>query len=129
VLSVTTTVVQVRTLKPGESTSYNRLFKASRPTRIAVLPVGYADGYSRRLSNRGSVLLSGRRAPIAGRVCMDMTMVDVTEIPDVKPGDQAVLIGEQGAEKISAADLASWQETIPYEVLCLIGPRVLRVYG
>jgi alanine racemase len=129
VLSVTTTVVQVRTLKPGESTSYNRFFKASRPTRIAVLPVGYADGYSRRLSNRGSVLLSGRRAPIAGRVCMDMTMVDVTEIPNVKPGDEAVLIGEQGAEKISAADLASWQETIPYEVLCLIGPRVLRVYG
>ena len=128
ILSLVTRVVQVRTLAPGESVSYNRVFTARRPSRIAVLRIGYADGYSRLLSNRGAVLIRGRRAPIVGRICMDMTMVDVTDIPNAVPGDEAVLIGQQGGLRITAAHLAAWSQTIPYEVLCAIGPRVRRVY-
>ncbi|MBI4400350.1 MAG: alanine racemase [Nitrospirae bacterium] len=128
VLSLTTQVVQVRALAPGESVSYNRAFVATRSSRIAVLPIGYADGYNRSLSNRGHVLIHGCEARIVGRVCMDMTMVDVTDIPSVMPGDEAVLIGRQGSRQISAADLAAWLETIPYEILCAIGPRAPRVY-
>lgn len=128
VLTLTTRVMQIRTLEPGESVSYNRSYIVTRPSRIAVLPIGYADGYSRALSNRGSVLLHGRRAPIRGRVCMDMTMVDVTDVPGVRPGDEAVLIGRQGSQTIWATDLAAWLDTIPYEVLCVLGPRVARVY-
>jgi alanine racemase len=127
-LTLTTTVMQVRTLAPGESVGYNRAFIASRPMQVAVLPIGYADGYSRALSNRGRVLIRGRRVPIAGRICMDMTMVDVTDRPAVRAGDEAVLIGSQGDDRISAHDLAEWIGTIPYEVLCAIGPRVPRIY-
>lgn len=128
VLTLAATVVQVRALKTGDSVSYNRQFVAPRTSRIAVLPIGYADGYSRALSNRGTVLLRGRRVPVCGRVCMDMTMVDVTDVPEVRTGDEAVLIGRQGDQTISAADLAGWIGTIPYEVLCAIGPRVPRLY-
>jgi alanine racemase len=128
VLSLTTRVVQVRRLDPGQSVSYNRVFTVSRPSTIAVLPIGYGDGYSRHLSNRGAVLIKGKRAAIVGRICMDMTMVDVTDIPDVATGDEAVLIGQQGGLRITAAHLATWAETIPYEILCAIGPRVRRVY-
>ena len=127
VLTLTTRVAQVRALARGDSVSYNRTYIAARVSRIAVLPVGYAGGYSRSFSNRGAVLVGGRRAPIVGRVCMDMTMVDVTDIPGVKPGDEAVLIGRQGDQLITAADLAGWQGTIPYEVLCAIGTRVPRI--
>jgi alanine racemase len=127
-LSLTTRIVQIRTMAGGECISYNQTYVCRSRSRIAVLPVGYADGYSRAFSNRGSVLINGQLAPIVGRVCMDMTMVDVTRIPDVKPGDQAVLIGRQGTQTISALDLARWQGTIPYEVLCGIGPRVRRVH-
>jgi alanine racemase len=95
---------------------------------VAVLPIGYADGYSRRLSNHGAVLIRGRRAPIAGLVCMDMTMVDVTDVPDAQIGDEAVLIGRQGHEMIFADEVAEWTGTIPYEVLCAIGPRIPRYY-
>lgn len=128
VLTLRTTVVQVRSLSAGESISYGRTHTVSRPSQIAVLAVGYADGYNRALSNRGEVLIKGRRAPIVGRVCMDMTMADVTEIPGVGPGEPALLIGRQGSERISAEDLAGWLHTIPYEVLCAIGPRVPRIY-
>jgi alanine racemase len=128
ILSLVTRVVLVRALAPGDSVSYNRVFIAGRPSRIAVLQIGYADGYSRLLSHRGAVLIRGRRAPIVGRICMDMTMVDVTDIPHVVPGDEAVLIGQQGGVRITATHLADWSETIPYEVLCAIGPRVQRVY-
>ena len=127
VLTLVTRVGQVRTLAPGDSVSYNRTYTAARVSRIAVLPIGYAGGYGRSLSNRGAVLIGGRQAPIVGRVCMDMTMVDVTDIPGVRPGDEAVLIGRQGSEQITAADLAVWQGTIPYEVLCAIGTRVTRI--
>ncbi len=128
VLSLTVPIVHIREIKKGDSVSYNRTFVAKRRSRIAVLPLGYADGYSRSLSNRGSVLIGGARAPVVGRVCMDMTMVDVTSIAQAKPGAEAAVIGRQGKLEITAADVAAWQKTIPYEVLCGLGPRVRRVY-
>jgi len=128
VLSLRTTVVQLRTIPRGGTVSYNGTFVATRPTRIAVLPIGYADGYSRQLSHRGSVLIQGRRAPIVGLVCMDMIMVDVTDLAPVQVGETATLIGQQGQESIWADEVANWIGTIPYEVLCGIGSRVPRLY-
>ena len=120
--------VAEQTIKPGDSISYNRTFIAKRPSIIAVLPIGYADGYSRKLSNKGCVLIKGRRAPIVGLVCMDMTMVDVTDLPSVRIGDTVTVIGQDGNDAIWADEIAQWSETIPYEVLCAIGPRIPRVY-
>jgi alanine racemase len=128
ILAWHTTIAHLRALQPGQCVSYNRTFVARRASRIAVLPVGYADGYNRLLSNRGMVLIGGRRAPVIGRVCMDMLMVDVTDCPAAKVGDEVVLIGRQGQEAISASEMAGWLQTIPYEVLCAIGPRVPRLY-
>ena len=128
VLSLRTTVVQLRRIPEGGTVSYNRTFVAKRPSRIAVLPIGYADGYSRRLSHRGSVLIQGRRAPIVGLVCMDMIMVDVTDLAPVQVGEIVTLIGHQGQESIWADEVADWIGTIPYEVLCGIGSRVPRLY-
>ena len=128
VLSLRTTIVQLRTIPRGGTVSYNGTFVAQRPTRIAVLPIGYADGYSRRLSHRGSVLIQGRRAPIVGLVCMDMIMVDVTDLAPVPVGETVTLIGQQGGESIWADEVADWIGTIPYEVLCGIGSRVPRLY-
>lgn len=127
VMTLRSAVVQVRRLQKGDSVSYNRTFIASKPSQIAVLPVGYADGYSRALSNRSMVLVRGQRCPVVGRVCMDMTLVDVTAVPGVTPGDEVVLIGRQGEGAVLAHDLAAWAGTIPYEILCGIGPRVPRV--
>ncbi len=128
VLSLKTCIAQLRTIQPGETVSYNRTFTAKCPTRIAVLPIGYAGGWSRHLSNRGFVLIRGRRAPIAGLVCMDMVMVDVTTIPVVAVGDEVVLIGQQENERITACDIAEWTGTISYEVLCAISPQIPRLY-
>jgi alanine racemase len=128
VLSLKTCVAQLRTIQQGETVSYNRTFTAQRSTRIAVLPIGYADGLSRHLSNRGHVLIQGQRASIVGRVCMDMIMVDVTTIPSVTVGDEVVLIGQQGNERITADEMAQWAETISYEVLCAISPKIPRLY-
>jgi len=128
VLSLRTTVMQLRTIKPGETVSYNRTFVAKRPSTIAVLPIGYADGYNRQLSNKGFVLIDGQRAPIVGLICMDMTMVDVTDILSVRVGDGVTLIGGQGPEAIWADEIAGWTGTIPYETLCAIGSRIPRVY-
>jgi alanine racemase len=127
-LRLRTAISQVQAVARGESVSYGRTFVAPRDLRVATLPAGYADGVGRLLSNRGQVLVRGRRVPIVGRVCMDMTMVDVTDVPDVRVGDEAVLIGRQGSEEISADEVAELQGTISYEVLCGIGPRVPRVY-
>jgi alanine racemase len=129
VLSLRTSIAQLRTIQPGQKVSYNGTFTATQPTKIAVLPIGYADGVSRRLSNRGHVLIHGQRAPIAGLVCMDMMMVDVTRIGGAAVGDEAILIGSQGADRITADDIATWTGTIAYEVLCTIGPRVPRLYS
>jgi alanine racemase len=128
VLSLRTTVAQLRTIPQGSTVSYNRTFVAKRQTRIAVLPIGYADGYSRQLSHRGSVLIQGHRAPVVGLVCMDMIMVDVTDLAPVQVGETVTLIGRQGEESIWADEVADWIGTIPYEVLCGIGSRVPRLY-
>ena len=128
VLSLTTCIAQLRSIQPGDRVSYNGTFIARRSTRIAVLPIGYADGLSRRLSNRGVVLIRGQRVPIVGLVCMDMVMVDVTTVPEAMIGDEVVVIGQQGRETITAKDIAEWTGTIPYEVLCAISPRVPRRY-
>ncbi len=128
VLEWKTEILSLKQACIGDAVSYGRTFSCCRETLIATLPVGYADGYSRRLSNRGQVLIRGRRAKIIGIVCMDLTMVDVTEIPGVQIGDEVVLLGRQGSEQISAAEMADWTGTIPYEVLCAIGKRVPRRY-
>lgn len=120
-------VTSLRTIRPGETAGYDATFRATRPTKLALLPVGYADGLNRLLSNRGSVLLGGRRAPIAGRISMDLTIVDVTDISGVEIGDEAVLIGTQGTETITAYDHADIAGTIPYEILCNISARVPRI--
>jgi len=127
VLSWKTAVVHLKTVAPGTPVSYGGTWTARRPTRIATLPVGYADGYSRRLSNRAQVLVRGQRAPVVGRVCMDLCMVDVTDVAAASLGDEVVLLGQQGQDNIGAVEVAGWVETIPYEVLCCVGARVPRV--
>ena len=127
VLSWKARVTSVLEIEPGTKAGYGGTFTAPRRTRLALLPVGYADGLNRLLSNKGWVLVRGHRAPIAGRVSMDQTMVDVTEIPGVAAGDEVVLIGTQGNERVTALDLAELTGTISYEVLCAIAPRVRRV--
>ena len=116
-----TRVIQVKELGPGSGISYGHTFVTSRKSRIAVLPVGYADGYLRKLSNRAQVLIGGRRAPVCGRVCMNATMVDITDLPPIHVGDEVVLLGRQGEATITADEIAQWMETISYEVLCLFG--------
>lgn len=128
VLSLRSCIAQLRAIPTGGTISYNATFVAKRPTRAAVLPIGYADGFNRRLSNRGEVLVRGRRAKVIGLVCMDMVMIDVTEIPDAAVGDEVVLIGRQGEEEITANEIADRLGTISYEILCSIGPRVPRRY-
>lgn len=128
VLSLRSCIAQMRTIPTGASISYNATFVAKQPTRVAVLPIGYADGFNRRLSNRGEVLVHGQRAKIIGTVCMDMVMIDVTKIPEAAVGDEVMLIGRQGTDQITAADLAEWTGTIPYEILCALGPRIPRRY-
>ena len=127
VLAWHTRILQVKELPSGASVGYGRTFKANRISRVAALPVGYADGYHRLLSNRGAVLVRGKRSPIAGRISMDLTMIDVTDIAEVAQGDDVVLIGRQGEEQISADEVAGWAETISYEVLTSISARVPRV--
>ena len=127
-LSWQTEVVALHQIAPGESVGYGRTFVAERTTRVATLPVGYADGFARSLSNVGQVLVGGKRCPVIGRVCMDQTMVDVTDVPQVQIGDTAVLIGCQGNEQITADEMGQWRGTIGYEVLVDIGKRVPREY-
>ena len=118
-------VVWLKTLKKGESVGYGRAFVAARDCRIATLPIGYADGYIRAYGAQGWVEIHGKRAKIAGKVCMDQVMVDVTDIPDVQIGDVATLFGSR---TLTIDDAASWLGTINYEIPCLISPRVPRVY-
>ncbi len=127
-LSFRTQVVQLKEVPKGTSISYGNTFVTRRDSKIATLPVGYADGYWRLLSNRGSVLVKGQRAPLAGRVCMDYIMADVTDIKDVEVGDQVVLYGRQGDQEISVDEIASLVGTITYEVTCAVSSRVPRVY-
>lgn len=128
VLSFKTKVVSLKKLTRGQTVSYGRTYVAPKDTVIAILPVGYGDGYSRLLSNRADVLIRGKRMGVVGTICMDQTMVNVTLFPDVKVGDSAVLIGKQGKEMITAEELASLSDTISYEVVSCISSRVPRLY-
>ncbi len=123
-----TRVIYLKTVPKGFSVSYARTWKAPRTTRIATLAVGYADGYPRALSNRADVLLRGRRVPVIGRVTMDMMMVDATRIPSTQIGDEVVLIGVQGKERIQAEELAKQAQTNAYEIVSRIAARVPRIY-
>jgi alanine racemase len=114
--------MQVKSVPAGAYVSYGQTFRTTYPMRLAVLPVGYYEGYTRALSNVSHVLIHGVRAPVRGRVCMNMTMVDVTHIPDVDTGDVATLLGSDGEERISAEQLAEWMGTINYEMVSAIHP-------
>ncbi|MBB1496155.1 alanine racemase [Propioniciclava sp. MC1595] len=125
-LEWTTRVTFVKGVAAGESVGYGRTWTAPQDTVVATIPVGYGDGYSRLLSNRGRVLIGGRSCPIVGRVCMDQVMVDVGPGSSVDVGDEVVLIGRSGAEEITVSEVADLMGTIPYEVTCLINARVAR---
>ena len=131
-MQIRTRIVAMRRLEPGQSTGYGSTWTARRPSTIATIPMGYADGISRALSNRGHVLVRGRRAPIAGVVSMDMTMVDVTEIPGASLGDDCVVLGRQkgplGENAITALEVANQLDTIAWEVLTSVSRRVPRFY-
>ena len=127
-MSFVSRVVQVKTLPAGSGISYGHTFRAEKPMTLAVLPVGYEDGFSRLFSNKGEVLVHGRRAPVRGRICMNMCMVDVSGIEGVRVGDEVVLLGRQGGEVINAEDLAAGMASISYEVLCLLGNNNDREY-
>jgi len=127
-LTLKSRLARVRTLPAGASISYGRTHITDKPTRAALVPVGYGDGYHRILSNRGTVLIHGWRAPIVGRVCMDQFVVDVSHIRDARLHDEVVLIGKQGKEHIPAEEVARWAETINYEVTTSLLPRVVRIY-
>ena len=127
VLAWKTRVVSVREIPAGTAVGYNGTFVATEPMRLALLAVGYADGLDRRLGNRFSLLVRGQHAPIAGRISMDQTVIDVTEIPGVTPGDEVVILGSQGESAISAYDHADAAVTIPWEVFTRIGARVRRI--
>ncbi len=129
VMSLTTRVLQLKRLPPGSSISYGCTYTTTDWSDVAVLPVGYCNGYSRLLSNRGEVLLKGRRAPIRGRVCMNLTMVEVTQIPGVKEGDKVTLLGMDQGARLYAEELATWAETISYEIYCTLGNANPRRYG
>ncbi len=128
VMTVKSRITHLRKVPAGTTISYGRTFTARRESLIAVLPIGYADGYPRALSNRGYALVNGRRVRIVGRVCMDMVMLDVTDVKDVCMGQEAVLLGCQGQEMISAMEWAEEAGTIPHEILSTIGSRIPRIY-
>jgi alanine racemase len=128
VMSFRTSVAQVKTVPAGTGISYGHRFITGRPSVLAAIPVGYADGYSRHLSNCGEVLIRGRRAPVAGTVCMDWTLLDVTDIPDVAVGDEVTLLGRDNGQRISAEEWAGRIGTISYEVFCQVSKRVPRIY-
>ena len=121
-------IILLKSVKKGQGLSYSRKYLTEKDSIIATLPIGYADGLPRRLSNKMEVLVKGKRAPQVGTICMDMTLIDVTDIPDVKMGDEVVIFGKQRNEIITVEELAQKANTIPYEILCNVGKRVPRVY-
>lgn len=127
-LSLRSRLVAVKHIRAGEIVSYGARYVAERPTRIAVVPAGYADGIDTRLAGRGVALVRGRRAPIVGSICMDMLMLDITDI-EAYPGDEVVLIGRQGEEAVDVREVAACIGTIPWEILCRLGSRIERVYS
>jgi alanine racemase len=128
-MTLKTNIAMIKWVEAGTAISYGRKFTTGRKSLIATIPVGYADGYSKLLTGKGRVLVNGQFAPVVGSICMDQCMIDVTEIDgDVKTGDEVVLLGKQGNREITAQELAGYIGTIPYEIICIIGKRVPRVY-
>ena len=127
-LTLKTKVAHIKTLDKDMYVSYGRKFKTNRESIIATIPIGYADGYSRSLSGKAKVIINGKFANVVGRICMDQCMVDVTDIGEVKVGDEVILLGEDNGLKFNADDMAEIMETINYEVLCMLKHRVPRVY-
>jgi alanine racemase len=127
-LSLHSRIVHVKGMRPGEGTGYGLHSVVDRPATIAVVPAGYADGLDRRMAGRTFMLVRGKRVPIVGSVCMDMTTIDVTGM-DVATGDEVVIVGEQGAEAIGMREIAASIGTIPYELLCRVGTRIERVFS
>jgi alanine racemase len=127
-MSVKTRVIFLKEILPGEGISYGHTFVASRPMKVATLAIGYHDGYFRALSNKAHVLIGGRKCPVLGTVTMDQTMVDVTHLNSVKPGDEAVVLGAQPPNSVTADDLAYWAGTINYEIVCNLGNLLPRVF-
>lgn len=128
-MTVKTKILALRKLPAGIPISYGRTFITKRDSLIGVIPIGYADGFSRRFSNNAEVLVSGKKVPVVGRVCMDLTMIDLTDVEHVEEGDEAIIIGRQGNESIDAAELALRADTIPYEILTSLGNMAKRVYN
>lgn len=128
VLSWKTRIIQLKEVPAGTSIGYGRTFITKRPSLIATLPVGYADGYPRLFSNRAAILVRNHRAPVVGRISMDLTTADVTDIRNVRQGDEVVLLGRQGNAEISADEIAAWANTISYEIFTSIGARVPRIH-
>ncbi len=128
VLSLRSVISHVKEIEPGSDVSYGRTYTAKSRIRVATIPVGYADGYSRHLSGRGSILVHGVRCPILGKVCMDQCMIDVTDVPQAQVGDVVTMIGRDGDAEIPVGELAALLDTIHYEVVCGISKRVTRVY-
>lgn len=127
-LTLKAKIAHVKELESGMYISYNRTFKTSRKSKIATIPIGYADGYIRTLKHQAKVIVNGQLAPIVGNICMDQFMIDVTDIDDVKTGDEVILLGESNGIKFNADDLAKCMDSINYEVLCLLKKRVPRAY-
>ena len=121
-------IILLKSVQKGQALSYSRKYFTQKDSRIATLPIGYADGLPRRLSNNMEVLVKGRRVPQVGTICMDMILIDVSKVPDVQIGDEVVIFGKQGEEVIQVEELAQKADTIPYEILCNIGKRVPRTY-
>lgn len=128
VLSWRTRIIQLKSVPAGTPIGYNRTFVTKRKSAIATLPLGYADGYRRLFSNQAQVLVRGKRAPVVGRVSMDLTTIDVTDIKNVQQGDEVVLLGRQGGAAIGADEIAGWAKTISYEIFTSIGARVPRIH-
>ena len=128
-MSFVTRVLQINEISEGTGVSYGHIYKAENDMKLAVLPVGYSNGYPRSISNKGVVLIHGKRAPIRGRICMNLCMVDVTDIDGVVPGDEVVMLGSQGDEMIDADEIAGWAKTISYEILCSLGNNNQRLFA
>ena len=128
VMSLKSTVSMLKKLLPGDCVGYGCTYKADREAMIATVPVGYADGLLRSNSSKAVFLVNGKKAPLIGRVCMDQVMIDVSNVPNVKLGDEVIIMGDTDGEKISASDIAAWNHTINYEILCMVGKRVPRYY-
>ena len=127
-LSIKARITQVRNFSAGQTLSYGGTYTLTRPSRIALAPLGYADGYNRQMTNKSHVLICGKPCPVVGAICMDGIMIDVTDIPPVSVGEEVVLLGQQGDHKITVNDLAQWGNYISHEVVSLLGARLPRHY-